>query len=261
MDMASRNVVIAGRTALTNSLEPLIEQAGYRIVHYDQQPNYVARLADDQPALILVGMIGDWGFWITTPRVSPATRRIPVVAAAADDESAGEALAAGASFAVTAKDAAARLPDILREHGRMMDEATAERLAADCEGSLPEDAVEAIRKFNAGEYYHQHDLLEALWMREAGPARNLYQAILQVGIAYFQVTRGNKIGAHKMILRAQQWLMVLPDTCQGVDVARLKADALAVRAAIETSQDDHLGDFDPALLRPVVMADETIAPE
>ena len=259
--MTSPSVVIAGRTALTDRLEPLIERAGYLIVHYDQPAGYVARLADDQPALIVAGMEGEWTFWVTTPRVSPATRRIPVVAAAADAGSAREALAAGASFAITPDEVETRLPGILRDHARRMDVSTAEQLAADCEGSLPEDAREAIRKFNAGDYYHQHDLLEALWMREPGPARNLYQAILQVGIAYFQVTRGNKVGAHKMILRAQQWLAVLPDVCQGVDVARLKADAMAVRAAIEGSRDDDLGDFDRTLLRPVVMADKSIAPE
>jgi hypothetical protein len=248
-------VVIAGRTPLTDALEPLIAQAGFRPIHYDDPTGYVARLADDQPALILVGVgAGDWRFWVTTARVSPPTHRIPVVTVAPDDAARQEALAAGASFALTPADAAERLPGILGDHARRMDAAAAAQLGSDCEKSLPPDALEAIQTFNAGDYYHQHDLLEALWMREPGPARNLYQAILQVGIAYFQVTRGNRRGAHKMILRAQQWLSILPDVCQGVDVARLRADAMAVRAALEKLSDDEIGEFDRDLLRPVRMS-------
>jgi len=107
-----------------------------------------------------------------------------------------------------------------------------DQLSAPCAGPLPPQAREAIELFNRGEYYRQHDLLEALWRQEPGPVRDLYRAILQVGIAYYQVTRGNRRGALKMARRSLRWLRALPDVCQGVDVARLRGDAARLRDAL-----------------------------
>ncbi len=101
-----------------------------------------------------------------------------------------------------------------------------------CADPLPPQAREAIDLFNMGAYYKQHDLLEALWRAEEGPVRDLYRAILQVGIACYQVTRNNRRGALKMLQRSLRWLSHLPDVCRGVDVARLRADALRLREAL-----------------------------
>src|ERR1700704_5395285 len=43
-------------------------------------------------------------------------------------------------------------------------EALAE-LDRQCDEPLPAGAIEAVHKFNAGEYHEQHDEFEALWMR------------------------------------------------------------------------------------------------
>ena len=75
-------------------------------------------------------------------------------------------------------------------------------------------------------------------MHEPGPVRQLYQGVLQVGIAYYQITRGNGRGALKMLLRSIQWLAPLPDVCQGINVAQLRADAAAVRAELERVGED-----------------------
>lgn len=119
-----------------------------------------------------------------------------------------------------------------------------------CAESLPPEAVAAIEKFNAGAFYAQHDLLEALWRSEPRRVRDLYQGVLQIGVAYYQITRGNRRGALKMLLRGSRWLAALPDRCQGVDVAGLRADADAVRAELVRVGDD-LAAFDTNLLKPV----------
>jgi hypothetical protein len=81
--------------------------------------------------------------------------------------------------------------------------------------------------------------------------RDLYRAILQVGVAYYQVTRGNLRGARKMLLRSIQWLALLPDVCQGVDVAQLRHDANAVRAELDRVGDDGRQSFNIDLLKGV----------
>jgi predicted metal-dependent hydrolase len=126
-----------------------------------------------------------------------------------------------------------------------------------CSETLPDSAREAIALFNAGEFYRQHDLLEALWREEARPVRALYQGILQVGVGYYQVTRGNAQGAAKMLVRAARWLEPLPDTCQGVDVAQLRADAARVLAELRRLGAARVGEIDRALLKPVVYNDRS----
>ena len=48
-----------------------------------------------------------------------------------------------------------------------------------------------------------------------------------------------------------QWLDPLPDVCRGINVAQLRAEALAARAAMEALGPDRLAEFDLALLKPV----------
>ena len=104
-------------------------------------------------------------------------------------------------------------------------------------------STDHIARFNAGDYYDQHDFFEALWMAEPGPVRDLYRAILQVGVAYHHITQGNPRGALKMLRRSAQWFASLPDVCQGVDVRQLREDAAAVEAALRAADG---ADFDAA---------------
>ena len=90
-------------------------------------------------------------------------------------------------------------------------------------------------------------------MKTAGPVRDLYRAILQVGVAYYQIERGNYRGAVKMLQRSVQWLYHLPDSCQGIDVARLRRDSYAVRAALQRLGPERFAEFDRALLKPLTL--------
>ena len=81
--------------------------------------------------------------------------------------------------------------------------------------------------------------------------RDLYRGILQVGVAYYHITQGNRQGALKMLLRSVQWLAPLPDLCQGVDVRGLREDAARVRAALEVTDPTDMPGFDLSLLRPL----------
>ena len=88
-------------------------------------------------------------------------------------------------------------------------------------------ALEGIQLFNAGEYWHAHEALEIAWLAEPGEIRNLYRGILQAGVAYLHIQRGNYRGAIKVALRAEGWLRSFPDICLGIDVARLRTDLQA----------------------------------
>jgi predicted metal-dependent hydrolase len=222
---------------------------------YADTRDLVGRLAADHAAAVLVDGVSTSAdeacrTWVLPIKTSPATRRIPVavVLRAGDPPTAYQR--AGADVLIP-HDALAHGVALVLAAARLVQDDVALALQQACDQALLPEAVEAITLFNRGEYYAQHDALEALWVSEANPVRDLYRAILQVGVGYYQVTRGNRRGALKMLLRAQQWLHILPPRCRGVDVAQLRADADAVLAALNATDDDALTHFDRALLRPV----------
>lgn len=214
--------------------------------------NFITRLADDLAALILVdGALPDWQSWATLPRTSPATRRIPVVVIGSPETLAQDGERCGVDRVITEEAFLATGAELVKELARIPDSAVQAQLDCQCREAMPEEGLLALEKFNAGEYYEQHDRFEHLWMVEQGPVRDLYRAILQVGVAYYQVTRGNLRGARKMLLRSIQWLALLPDSCQGVNVAQLRRDADAVRAELDRVGDDGAAQFDRSLLKGV----------
>jgi len=119
------------------------------------------------------------------------------------------------------------------------------------EGRLSEHAVKGIALFNRGEYFEAHEELEHAWKEEPRPARELYRGILQIAVTYLQITRRNYVGAIKMFARARRWLAPLPDACRGVNVAALRNDAAAARAALEALGAERIDEFDVSQLNPV----------
>ncbi len=128
----------------------------------------------------------------------------------------------------------------------------------DCEGPLHPRAIEGMELFNQGKYWHAHEALEAAWRAEPGPIRRLYQGILQAGVVYLHVSRGNHAGAVKVHQRCKRWLDPWPEVCQGVEVGRLRQDLEAVMQEVTRLGPERMGELDLSLLQPVVytMADQ-----
>ncbi len=257
--MPQITLLIAGAAPWLPQLDALSDDI--RLLHQLAREGYGVRLADEGVALILAdGDDADWQFWLATPKANAATRRIPLVCLSDNAARRAEALQSGADFAFSVAGFIAQAPRFIREHARYLSPDDRAALEQGCQQPLPPQAREAIVLFNQGEYYRQHDLLEALWMATDAPHRELYRAILQVGIAYYQITRKNYRGAYKMLLRSAGWLAQLPDVCQGVDVARLRADSACVRAELERLGAEGIARFNTSLLKPVyIIADDTAA--
>src|SRR6476469_7640879 len=113
-----------------------------------------------------------------------------------------------------------------------------------CAAPPPAALYAGIAEFNAGAYFECHETLEAIWMREPGPIRRLYQGILQVGVGFYHLRNGNYRGALNLLRSAAGYLAEFEPACLGVDVARLRADAAAVRAAVVTLGPERVGEFD-----------------
>ena len=92
----------------------------------------------------------------------------------------------------------------------------------DCEKKLPFEVIEGIRLFNCGKFFEAHEALETAWRAEPDLNRYLYQGILQLGVGYYHLLRGNTVGAKHLFNRAQKTLMEMPSFCQGIDVNKIR---------------------------------------
>ena len=204
-----------------------------------------------QPALVLVELNAslDWLNVITTIKTSPATRRLPVLAIAHDDANVTEAARrAGSNATVGASEFVTNAASLIQHHAKPDDSAELTRQA---QMPLPELAHKAIEQFNQQEFFEQHELFEELWRAEPGPVRQMYQGILQVGVAYLQIQRQNYVGARKLFQRAWQYLNVLPNVCRGVNIAQLKADTQAAQAELERLGPQRISEFSVVFFKPI----------
>jgi len=249
--MSKAAIIIIGQPEWREAVE---QQLGsdYALLAYTGEGGYLNLLINQHAAMVLIdGSLPDWEDYTTAPKSSPATRRIPLVLITADAAQRSRAAIKGADITRTADEIRKEAARLVSDFARIPDPERQKQLDCECEDPLPSLAVQGIEKFNNGEYYPQHDLFEEQWVKTEGPVRDLYRAILQVGVAYYQVERGNYRGALKMLQRSVQWLLILPDVCQGVNVAKLRDDSFRVRAELERLGPDRMDEFDHQLLQGV----------
>lgn len=225
------------------------ESPGERL--HGQSGRLFEKITEWQPALLLFDLTNaniPWRQWIPVLKSSPATRRIPIMCFGPheDVETMTEAKRVGANFVFARSRFTADMPELFRKHARTPDHAALEE---GCAEPLPTLVREGLALFNQGEFYKCHDALEEAWMAEERPIRDLYRGILQVGIAYYQIQRGNYRGAVKMLLRVRQWLTPLPDRCQGVNVAALRANVETVHEALTALGPERIAEFDGNLFQ------------
>lgn len=86
---------------------------------------------------------------------------------------------------------------------------------------VPGDVLRGFSLFNRGEFYRCHEYLEDAWRAEPGPVRHLYQGVLQVGVGFYHLRRGNRRGARSLILKGLARLRPFEPETLGIDVFRL----------------------------------------
>ena len=116
-----------------------------------------------------------------------------------------------------------------------------------CGDPPPPGLRRGIEQFNRGEFFEQHETLELEWLRERDPVRYLYQGILQIGIGFEHLRRGNARGARQLWLRGISYLEPFERGCMRVDVDRLVADTERCIAELERIG-EKLEQFDRSLV-------------
>ena len=96
---------------------------------------------------------------------------------------------------------------------------------------------DAVRLFNAGEWYACHDGFEELWHETQGPCRKVLQGILQIAVAHLHLERGNRRGATVLLGEGLGRLQNAGSEQLGLDLALLRAAARERLLALQQEQD------------------------
>jgi len=213
----------------------------------------IERITELRPALIVFDLNNqhipslDWISLITSV---PATRGIPVICYGphVNREVLLAAEQAGAEAAFARSKFMQNAAEIVSDHASVID---VDFLQATCHEELPHYAIRGLEQFNRGEYFEAHDSLELAWMKDPTPGRDLYRAVLQVAVAYYQIIRGNYNGAAKMFLRVRKWLAPLPEICRGINIGQLRQDVQTAYTALLELGPQGIDSFNLDLLQPV----------
>ena len=125
---------------------------------------------------------------------------------------------------------------------------------------LPQLARLGVEEFNRGDYFEQHELLEAAWMAEVRPIRRLYQGILQIGVAFLQIERHNWAGAIKMMRRGLPKLRGLPPVCQGIGLAAFRQVAEEIHVELMQLGAAKVAEFDQTRFPQIVFDTPSATP-
>ena len=98
---------------------------------------------------------------------------------------------------------------------------------------LPDQVKKGIVLFNSGQFFEAHESLEEAWRAEKGSIRELYQGILQVGVACYHMQHGNLSGAQHLLDRGLIFLNKFDDDIFGIDLASFKSAANDLKKTVE----------------------------
>ena len=84
--------------------------------------------------------------------------------------------------------------------------------------------LKGIEEFNRQNYFESHEIWEALWRKQRGPARAFYQGLIQAAAAMHHLRRRNVRGAETLLCRAKKNLEPYGPVYLRLDVAALLAD-------------------------------------
>jgi uncharacterized protein len=90
-----------------------------------------------------------------------------------------------------------------------------------------------VAEFNARRFFECHDTLEEMWTGLRGPARDFFQGLIQVSVAFYHLSGGNLPGAQSMLRRALKRFEEYPDRYFGFDLGRHRQELRQWQRRIE----------------------------
>lgn len=96
-------------------------------------------------------------------------------------------------------------------------------------GGVPKEYRAYFEHFDREEYFECHEVLERLWLRDKN---RFYQALIQLAVALYHLTRGNSEGGDKLLAAAEEKFREYPPGYKGMDTASVAAWCAECRASL-----------------------------
>jgi predicted metal-dependent hydrolase len=91
----------------------------------------------------------------------------------------------------------------------------------------PPELRQGVEEFNRAYFFEAHETLEDLWRGTSGPLRLFYQGLIQLAVALYHLSNGNRRGALNLLGKGLEKLTAYQPTCQNIDVDALCSEARA----------------------------------
>jgi predicted metal-dependent hydrolase len=91
--------------------------------------------------------------------------------------------------------------------------------------TLPQALRQGVEEFNRAYFFEAHETLEDLWRGTSGPLRIFYQGLIQLAVALYHLSNGNRRGALNLLGKGLDKLTAFQPACQGIDVDALCCEA------------------------------------
>jgi uncharacterized protein len=243
-------VVLEADRSLADGIESAVRAAGARSVVVREGAS-LRRAFEDWPELVIVDLAADWQEPVRQAKNLPHTKPIPIIAFGSHEDPSALRAAheMGCEYVRPRAHIVDELPDLLQ---RVLHPPT--RWVEGWDAAPPLLLCRGVEQFNCREYWECHETLETLWRAEPRPVRDLYQGVLQVGVAFHHLLNGNNAGALKMLRRGLPRLRDLPEVCQGLRVAELHRDARGIHDRIVALGPDRVAELDVATLPHIILA-------
>jgi predicted metal-dependent hydrolase len=104
---------------------------------------------------------------------------------------------------------------------------------------MDERVAHGIELFNSRQFFVCHEVLEEVWTPERDPRRRFLQSLIHMAVGMYHQERGNPEGAARQLRKGLRKLAENLPECEGIDTARLHADAARALEAIEQGRPPH----------------------
>ena len=112
--------------------------------------------------------------------------------------------------------------------------------------TVPGNLRIACDQFNSHQFFECHESFEEIWQEEISDVRDLYKGLIQIAAAYVHITRGNFVGADRLLRTGVGYLAPYrAEGAMGFDVERICRAAERQHAVLLADGPGHVV-FDPA---------------
>lgn len=94
----------------------------------------------------------------------------------------------------------------------------------------------ALARFNGGEFFECHEILEAAWLEASGEDKMFLQGLIQVAVSFYHLRRQNLAGASRLLRAGLEKLSTPSRYRHWINTANLVETLLSILERIETGR-------------------------